>query len=95
MDPYQWHHWYLGSFLKLVGWIMVFMGHFWGGLVVHVIGAIIRDDDLYQHTRQIGEPGYHSPLHFVFGKYLYKYKIVKWLCAVMDNLFQKLKRNPS
>ena len=89
MNPYEWHHWYLGTFIKYVGFLMMFLGFFWWGILVVHIGQRIRDDDFYQHTRQLGEPGYHSPLHYVFGKYLYKYRFVQWLTKKLDSIFQK------
>ncbi len=77
----EWHHLYLG--LALAGWALR-RGHPW----LLVVAALIAADDGWQHaTQALGDWGYVSPLHHLFGVYLWPYAAVRWMVARLDALF--------
>jgi hypothetical protein len=40
----EWHHCYLGSGLKLLGWVTVFLGHFWSGILIYQIKTLKKGE---------------------------------------------------
>jgi hypothetical protein len=76
----QTHHGYYGIILMLGGFLHP---------ILFVLGAYIASDDIWQHHKQVKEynPCYHSPLHNLYGKYLYKFWIVRKLNEFADWLF--------
>jgi hypothetical protein len=62
--------------------------HLYLGIGLLLISVWIITDDLYQHWRQKTEPGYASPLHRWYIKYLYG---IKWVRALNDWLDRILK----
>jgi len=74
------HHLYLGIAL-MFAWLI--------HPILSVIGLYIALDDIYQHHRQVKEydPCYHSPLHNLYGKYLYKFWIIRKLNEFADWCF--------
>ena len=85
----EWHHLYLGIILEMIGWGVLLAGYVLWGFVLIQSGRFIQDDDKYQHTRQLCDHDYHSPLHYVFGKYLYKYRIIRWMTGLLDRVSGK------
>jgi hypothetical protein len=85
----EWHHLYIGLiFMALGGW-MLSAGHLIAGAIFLALGTWWAIDDLYQHWRQLYEydPLYHSPVHILYGKYLYRFNVVKAINAFGDWLF--------
>jgi len=90
-NPWESHHLYWGIIAMGVAyalspstpWVCCGSVSFW----LYVIGALTALDDLYQHRRQVKEPEYHSPIHKMYGKYIYKLSIIQKLNSIADDLF--------
>ena len=79
------HHAYLGAILVLVG--LVGLG--WVGFALQAIGFVLTVDDLGQHLAQtFGDEDYQSPLHRLFGRYLWPMRWVQRLTRWLDGLFR-------
>jgi membrane-bound ClpP family serine protease len=80
------HHAYLGLFLILVGflfiWIFLPLAY-----ILTLIGFIIFIDDFIQHIKQKDNPQYTSFLHNLFGKYLWKYELIRKITNLFDKIF--------
>ena len=79
------HHLYWGLIFAGLSLLMPL----WALIPCLALGLYVAGDDIYQHHRQVVEydPCYHSPVHNFYGKYLYKYKVVRWLNEVVSWLF--------
>jgi hypothetical protein len=77
----EWHHGYLGIGLLGASWAL-------GWPPLGLIGGLLVLDDAYQHLRQVGEPGYESPLHQLYGRYLWPLPWVRSLNRWLDRLFR-------
>ena len=79
----EFHHGYLGDALVLIGFFVVPLLAF--------IGIVLRADDTYEHVRQawFGEPLFESPLHKLYGKYLWSLPFIQKLNAWLDSKFGK------
>ena len=79
------------SFKMRLNWLvgLSFLMPSWAFYPALLLGIYIAGDDIYQHHRQVFEfnPCYHSPVHNFYGKYLYKYRIVRFLNKVVSWLF--------
>lgn len=80
----EFHHGYLGDALVLISFVF-------GGTLLALVGVTLRADDTYEHVKQawLGEPLFESPLHKLYGKYLWPIKIVQKLNAWLDKKFGK------
>lgn len=77
----EWHHLYLG--LALAGWA-AWRRQPW----LLLVAALIAVDDGWQHVRQaMGDWTYASPLHELFGAYLWPLAAVRWIVVQLDALF--------
>ena len=74
--------------MKALAWVLVFLGHFWSGIALHIAGQALRDDDFYQHTRQLADPDYHSPLHKLYGRTLYRWEPIRKLNEAADEIIK-------
>ncbi|MGH7753031.1 MAG: hypothetical protein ACREN5_09455 [Gemmatimonadales bacterium] len=73
-----WHHFYLGVMLGLVG---VARRNPW----VLGIGAVVTADDAWQHAVHVlGNLTYQSPLHYLFGVWLWPLAPVRWITGVLN-----------
>ena len=86
-NPYETHHGYYGIALMLLAWVL--SSYTTWSLWMYMAGVVLFLDDLYQHIRQGREPEYHSPIHQIYGKYIYKFKTVQKLNRFFDRLFRK------
>jgi len=80
------HHLYAGILVLLVGFLLL-----WSHKIIAVIlmaaGMLVMLDDIHQHIIQVFlEPEYRSPLHRLYGKYLWNIPAVKWLNRFVDRL---------
>ena len=73
------HHGYYG--LVLIG-----LSYYYSSYFLYVIGVVLFLDDLYQHWRQVKEPLYHSPIHVLYGRYLYNIPMIHKLNVYFDKL---------
>lgn len=80
------HHAYLGLFLALIGFVLVWVLPMLA-FVLTVCGLAVFADDFYQHFLQRKEPEYQSPLHRIYCKYLWPIKWVQKLTMFFDRLF--------
>ncbi len=80
----EFHHGYLGDALVLFSFIF-------GGILLALIGFALRLDDTYEHVQQSigGKPTFESPLHKLYGKYLYPIPLVRKLQEWLDRKFGK------
>jgi len=77
------HHGYYG--LVCIG-----LAYYFSSWPLYGVGAVLFLDDLYQHYMQVDEPNYHSPIHQIYGKYLYKIPVVRKLNILLDDIFGDL-----
>jgi len=78
------HHAYIGALLILVGVLVAG----WVGLVLQLLGLVLTIDDLGEHIAQtFGDDDYQSPLHRLYGRYLWPLKWVQRLTRWLDALF--------
>jgi len=82
MDFFEVHHMYYG----LAG---MALGIYLQNPIVFAIGFIIFLDDVIQHYKQVKDAEYHSPLHVLYGKYLYPVPWIQRLNKWADNMFSK------
>lgn len=77
----EWHHFYLG--LGLAGAALA-----WRRPWLFAVATFIMVDDGWQHLRQaLADPDYASPLHRLYGAYLWPYPLVQWLTTRLDAFF--------
>ncbi len=79
------HHFYIGLLFILLGFLLVFSYKVWS-LILVISGLILCIDDYYQH---FNGQDYTSPIHKLFAKYLWKYKLVRDITEFFDKLFGK------
>lgn len=78
------HHAYVGAVLVLVGLVGG-----WGGFSMQATGFVLTADDLGQHIVQtFRDEDYQSPLHRLYGKYLWPMRWVQRLTRWLDELFR-------
>ena len=82
MNVWEIHHLYYG--IALMG-----LGIYLHNPIVFGIGFIIFLDDVIQHAKNVKNPEYHSPLHVLYGKYLYPVPWIQRLNKWADNMFSK------
>jgi type IV secretory pathway VirB3-like protein len=80
------HHAYLGLFLVLIGFLFIWI-YLPLAYVLTLIGFIIFIDDFIQHIKQKDNPQYTSFLHNLFGKYLWKYELIRKITNLFDKIF--------
>ena len=82
------HHGYYGIALMVLGYalssVFAYSIHLYG------LGALLFLDDLYQHYMQVSTPNYHSPIHRLYGDYLYRIPVVKKLNMMLDKLLGRI-----
>ena len=77
----EWHHLYLGLGVAVAGGVLRRPGVLW-------LGAAIAVDDAWQHVLQVaGAWSYVSPLHALYGHYLWQYALVRRVTAWLNALF--------
>lgn len=80
LDPWEWHHFYLGLIL-------------WGGaslacwVPLQVVGLIVTWDDAFQHGWQAlrRTVRYRSPLHRLYEWLFVRVPFVQWLTYLLDD----------
>ena len=90
---YESHHLYWGILASLgvipmcmsTNRTIVFLG-----VYLFALGVYVAIDDIYQHHRQVLDPGYHSPVHNWYGR-IYKYKLVRYLNDKVSGFIHSLK----
>lgn len=87
--PFEAHHFYWGIIILLIFFILIFVEilPIWIIYSGFGIGIILITDDAYQHIRQRKDKSYHSPIHILYGKYLWKIPWVQKLNKWVDKLF--------
>ena len=88
------HHLYWGILAMIGGAYRFVEGHQIEGAIEFLLGLWWAIDDLYQHWRQLIEydPLYHSPVHNLYGKYLYRFNFIRALndfASWVFHLFRK------
>jgi hypothetical protein len=80
------HHAYLGCVMVVVG---IVLGCEWLALV----GVAVTADDVWQHWKQVvmGQSGYRSLLHKLYGWLLWPLEWVQRVNEWLDNLLRRLK----
>lgn len=77
----EWHHLYLGLGIAVAGGVT-------RRPLLLCLGAAIAADDAWQHLLQVsGAWTYASPLHALFGRYLWPLTVVQRLTAWLNALF--------
>ena len=79
------HHLYIG--LVIMGVSYAISPYTTWSIYTYVIGCIIALDDTIQHRIQTWDPSYHSPLHNLYGKTLYRIPLIQKLNIFVDSLF--------
>lgn len=92
IDWFEWHHLYLGLMMLAAGIALILSGKWILGGILALIGLILVMDDIYQHHRQVKDRNYHSILHVLYGKLLYKYPLIQRLNRWADKFMAKLRR---
>ena len=80
-NPFETHHMYYGFVLIGMGIKDLIDDQYLLGIFEILFGIYLVIDDIYQHTRQRLEEGYHSPVHVFIYDYLHLYD---------NKLFRKL-----
>ena len=87
------HHFYIGLFIGLVGFFLLWANKDWTaviGVALIIIGFITMADDALQHTvERFWKPNYESPLKVMYGKHLYKFQLIQRLNKTADKIFGK------
>jgi hypothetical protein len=69
---YDWHHFYTGIIMWLVGAQLIVYGYIITGACISLIGIYLESDDLYQHAEQVTNSTYRSPVHRFYARFMYK-----------------------
>jgi len=87
--PFEAHHFYWGVILLVIAFILTFIEAIpiWIIYSLDVIAFALIIDDIYQHIRQRKDRAYHSPIHILYGKYLWKIPWIQKLNKWVDKLF--------
>jgi len=87
--PFEAHHFYWGWLLLLIFFVLIFVEWIpvWFLIVGFYLSGIMVIDDIIQHIRQRKDKTYRSPLHKLYGKYLYKIGWIRKLNVWVDKLF--------
>lgn len=59
---------------------------------VYIAGGIVALDDIYQHHRQVEDPGYHSPVHRAYGVIYHKFEWIRNLNESVSDLIHNLRK---
>lgn len=87
-NPWESHHLYWGIIAMGIAYVLSPCTTW--SLWLYIVGALTALDDLYQHRRQVKDPGYHSPVHVLYGKYLYKFDAVKRLNEWVSSTIKRI-----
>ena len=79
-NPFESHHLYWGL-------IVCGVGYHYDTVWLYVVGMVLVYDDLWQHHKQVQDPEYHSIIHQLYGRYLYKFSWIRKLNIMVDKLF--------
>jgi hypothetical protein len=100
-EPRQAHHLYWGILVLIVSWYGSISALVLGGLLGTILfvlglsgmllGYYIARDDVLQHHEQVKNIKYHSPVHVWYGEHLYKYRVVRYVNRLADNIMSKLR----
>jgi len=78
------HHFYLGLFLDLIGFLFIWVT-LWVAITLLIIAQWLVIDDTWQHIRKRSNPEYESPVHRLF-KLIYKWNWVQKTTEWFDKL---------
>ena len=81
------HHLYYGIVLMALGYFLSTCFSY--SLILYVIGVVLFVDDLYQHRRQVKQPGYNSPIHVLYVELLWRFDFIRSLNRWFDKLMGK------
>lgn len=87
------HHFYLGLFLALIGFFMLWAPRSWVavlGITLCLLGIWVMADDLWQHAMErFVKPGYESPLKVVYCACARKCPWIGYITRYADMIFGK------
>ena len=84
----QWHHYYIGAALLV---LVPTFGGWWVAVSVALwtLGFVLAVDDAVQHSVQVDDPAYRSPVHRAYTAiyaFLARHQLTQWLARILAAL---------